>query len=231
VKVVILQPSYIPWRGYFHLIQKADIFVFYDCVQYDDRGWRNRNKIKTAQGAQWMTVPVNSKGCQTSGTAIKDIPVVWDSDWAEKHRRTIALSYAKAPFFHHYREFISEIYSRRDEKLSNLTCEAAELIARELGITHTSFMRSSQLPAEGLKTDRLLSILRFLGATHYITGPSAQSYMDLDKFKTYGVTVEYMQYNYPKYPQLHGAFDPQVSVLDLLMNTGTEAGKYIWGDL
>jgi hypothetical protein len=229
MKVVILQPSYIPWRGYFDQIHKADLFVFYDCVQYDDRGWRNRNKIKTTQGAQWITVPVNSKGCQTSGTAIKDIPIVWESDWAEKHRRTIALSYAKAPFFGDYSELLGEIYSRRDEKLSDLTCGTTEMIARALGIKHTRFMRSSQLPAEGTKTDRLLSILKHLDATHYISGPSAQSYMELDKFDAAGVTVEYMRYEYPEYPQLHGAFEPQVSVLDLLLNTGPDAGRHIWG--
>jgi hypothetical protein len=228
MKVVILQPSYIPWRGYFDQIHKADLFVFYDCVQYDDRGWRNRNKIKTAHGAQWITVPVNSKGCQTSGTAIKDIPIVWESDWAEKHRRTIALSYAKAPFFSDYTKLLEDIYSRRDESLSDLTCETIEMIARALGIEHTRFLRSSKLPAAGTKTDRLLSILKHLGATHYISGPSAQSYMELDKFDTASITVEYMRYSYPDYPQLHGPFESQVSVLDLLLNAGPDAGKYIW---
>jgi hypothetical protein len=229
VKAAILQPSYIPWRGYFHQIQKADVFVFYDCVQYDDRGWRHRNKIKTPLGAQWITVPVNSKGCQTLATPIKDIPIVWASDWAEKHLKTISLNYAKAPFFSNYRKLLEDIYSRRDKNLSDLTCETTEMIARALVIQHTRFLRSSQLPAAGTKSDRLLSILEHLGATHYISGPSAQSYMELDKFDAAGITVEYMRYDYPEYPQLHGPFEPQVSVLDLLLNKGPDASKYIWG--
>jgi hypothetical protein len=91
MRVVILQPSYIPWRGYFHQIQKADVFVFYDCVQYDKHGWRNRNKIKTSNGPQWLTIPVNSKGCVSAGLAIKDASIVWNANWAEKHLKSISL--------------------------------------------------------------------------------------------------------------------------------------------
>ncbi len=228
MKAVILQPSYIPWRGYFHQIQKSDVFVFYDCVQYDKHGWRNRNKIKTRNGPQWLTIPVNSKGCVSDGLAIKDVSIVWNANWAEKHLKTIRLNYAKAPFFSNYQELLEDIYARRDANLSDLTCATTEMTARALGITHTRFIKSSQLPAEGTKTDRLLSILKYLNATHYISGPSAQSYMEVDKFDAAGITVEYMRYDYPEYPQLHGAFEPQVSVLDLLFNTGPDVGRYIW---
>lgn len=226
VKAVILQPSYIPWRGYFDQVRKADIFVFYDCVQYDDRGWRNRNRIKTAQGAQWLTVPVNSKGCQTLKTPIADIPIVWDAPWPEKHLKALQLSYGKAPFFREYSELLDAIYERRDEKLADFTCDSTELIARALGINHTRFVRSSSLPAEGAKSDRLLSLLRHLGATHYISGPSALSYMELEKFADAGISVEFMDYNYQPYTQLHGPFEPQVTALDLLFNLGPEASRH-----
>jgi len=228
LKVVILQPSYIPWRGYFDQVRKADVFVFYDCVQYDDRGWRNRNKVKTAQGEQWLTVPVNSKGCQTLKTPIVDIPIVWDTAWPEKHLKTLQLNYGKAPFFRENRLFLDEIYGRHDEKLADFTCATTELIARKLGIDHTNFLRSSQLPAEGSKTDRLLSILVHLGATHYISGPSARDYIERDKFDAAGISLEFMTYDYPEYPQINGAFAPQVSVLDLLFNAGPEARNFIW---
>ena len=228
MRVVVLQPSYIPWRGYFHQIQKADVFVFYDCVQYDKHGWRNRNKIKTTNGEQWLTVPVNAKGCVSGGREIASVPIVWATDWADKHMKSIMQSYSKAPFFGPYRPLLDMIYGRRDDKLADFTCATTELIARELGINHTKFMRSSQLPAEGVKTDRLISILVHLGATHYISGPSARDYIERDKFDAAGISLEFMTYDYPDYPQINGAFVPQVSVLDLLFNTGPEAHNFIW---
>src|SRR5262249_39831692 len=120
---VILQPSYIPWRGYFHQIQKADVFVFYDCVQYDDRGWRNRNKIKTPKGAQWLTIPVHSKGSQTQAIPIKDIGIVWDSAWNKKHLGALQQNYSKAPHFKNYVPLLEEFYGRRDTMLADFTCE------------------------------------------------------------------------------------------------------------
>ena len=228
MKAVILQPSYIPWRGYFHQIQKADAFVFYDCVQYDDRGWRNRNKIKTAQGEQWLTVPVNSKGCQTFKTPIMDIPIIWETAWPEKHLKAIQHSYCKTPFFREHGSLLEAIYGRRDERLADFTCATTELIARKLGIGHTKFFRSSQLPAQGSKTDRLVSILVHLGATHYISGPSAQDYIEKEKFDAVGISLEFMRYDYPEYPQVNGSFTSNVSILDLMFNTGPKAEKYIW---
>ncbi len=226
---VILQPSYIPWRGYFDLIAKADVFVFYDCVQYDDRGWRNRNQIKTASGRKWLSIPVNAKGAQTKSTAIRDIRIVWEELWSKKHLRAIQHSYGKAPFFAQYAPLLEEVYARRDSLLADLTCALTVALARELGITSTRFLRSSELPAQGAGTDRLLSILRQLGAVHYISGPSARDYLEPVKFEQAGITLEYIGYDYPEYPQLHGDFEPHVSILDLLFMTGPEAGKYIWG--
>lgn len=228
MNVVILQPSYVPWRGYFHQIQKADIFVFYDCVQYDKHGWRNRNIIKTPQGDQWITVPVSTKGSVSGRTPIHEIPIIWNTTWTEKHVRALQMNYAKAPFFKRYKPLLEEIFSRHDKMLSDFTCASTERLARELGIKHTQFMRSSTLPAEGTKTDRLLSILKHLGATHYISGPSARDYMEQEKFIAAGISVEYMTYDYPEYPQLHGGFLPNVTVLDLLFNVGEDASQFIW---
>ena len=228
MKVVILQPSYIPWRGYFHQIYKADFFIFYDCVQYDKHGWRNRNSIKTNQGAQWLTIPVNTKGCVSEGKLIKDIPISWDMAWNEKHFKAIIQSYSKAPFFKKFQPLLEEIYLRHDALLSDLTCTTTEIIARELGIAHTKFIRSTELGAEGSKTDRLIWILKKVGATHYISGPSAVDYIEREIFEEAGISLEFMAYDYPQYPQLHGNFQPQVSVLDLLFNVGPDAGKYIW---
>lgn len=227
--VVVLQPSYIPWRGYFHQIQKSDIFVFYDCVQYDKNGWRNRNKIKTSQGEKWLTIPVSKKGSYDEGRKIKDIPIKWDQPWSKKHKKSLAQNYSKAPFFKYYRNLTEQIFNRHDAMLADFTSATTEIIARELGIIKTRFLRSSELELDGSKNDRILSILKQLNATHYITGPSAQVYLDKTKFDEAGILVEIIKYNYPEYPQIHGVFNPHVSILDLLFNVGPESHRFIWG--
>jgi len=229
MRCAIVQPSYIPWRGYFDMIRKADIFVFYDCVQYDDRGWRNRNQIKTQDGLKWLTIPVRSRGAQTHCIQIKDIPIVWDTAWHKKHLNAISHSYAKAPYVDQYVCLLENYYERRYALLADLTCDLTIALARELGVHRTEFVRSSTLTGEGKKTDRLLSILRQLGASHYISGPTARSYMESEKFDAAGITIEYMNYQYPEYLQLHGSFMPNVSIIDLLLMAGRDAGKYIWG--
>jgi hypothetical protein len=229
LKCVILQPSYIPWRGYFHQIQKADVFVFYDDVQYDDRGWRNRNRIKTERGVRWLTVPVRSRGNQVEGIPIKDIRIAWERAWADKHWATIRHSYGKAPFFKRYAPLVEAFYKRRDERLADLTIHMSIALAAELGIQSTRFLRSSSLLASGTRTDRLLSLLKAVGSDHYISGPSAREYIDQAKLDAARVTVEYMDYDYPQYEQLHPPYEARVSILDLLFMKGPESGRYIWG--
>jgi len=229
VNVVILQPSYIPWRGVFDQIQRADLFVFYDDVQYDKRGWRNRNQIKTPRGRQWLTIPVHSRGAQTQNIPIHQIRIAWENPWNEIHFKAIQQSYSRAPHFDSYRALLETFYQRRDEFLADFTIEFTIALARELGNTHTRFLRSSEIPGiNGQKTDRLIQILQAVGATHYVSGPSARDYIENEKFEQAGITLEYMQYNYPEYPQLYPPFDPQVSVLDLLFMTGSEASSYIF---
>lgn len=227
MNVVILQPSYIPWRGYFDQIARADIFIFYDDVQYDKHGWRNRNQIKTAQGKQWLTIPVHSGGV-TQGIPIKDVKIDWSKPWAKNHWKALQISYARAPYFHAYAPLLEPFYQRQDVYLADFTIELTIALARELGNSHTRFMRSSGLPGiDGQKTERLIQILTRVGASHYISGPSARDYIEQEQFDRAGISLEYMQYAYPEYPQLHPPFDPQVSVLDLLFMTGPEASKFI----
>jgi hypothetical protein len=227
MKVVILQPSYIAWRGYFDQIRRADLFVFYDDVQYDKRGWRNRNQIKTPQGKKWLTIPVHSRGAQTENIAINQIKIAWDKPWNSDHLQAFKHSYARAPYFKEYQPLLEALYGRRDEYLADFTIEGTILLARELGFTSTRFMRASELTGiEGQKTDRLISVLKQAGGTHYISGPSAGSYMEPEKFAAAGISLEYMEYDYPEYPQLYPPYDPFVSILDLLFMTGPEAGNY-----
>ncbi len=228
MKCVILQPSYIPWRGYFHQIQKADIFVFYDDVQFDRRGWRNRNQIKTPHGLQWLTIPVYSKGYQIEHTPINKIEICWDTSWNIKHWNAIKNAYIRAPHFRRYSEIIESWYTRKPELLADFVIDVTLSLAKELGLTNKTFLRSSSLSVDGSKTDRLLAILVKIGATHYITGPSAREYIEEQKFRDFGITLEYMEYNYPEYPQLHPPYTPFVSILDLLMMVGDDAARYIW---
>ncbi len=226
---VILQPSYIPWRGLFHQIQKADVFVFYDDVQYDDRGWRNRNRVKTASGTQWLTIPVFSGGAQVEATPIHEVPICWDRPWTRKHWTTIRHAYSRAPFFSRYAPLIEGFYARRDERLADFTIDFTVALAKELGIEGTRFVRSSSLDVGGERMERLIGILKAVGGRHYISGPSARDYIDEGMLAAAGMTLEYMSYDYPEYAQLHPPFDPQVSVLDLLFMKGPESPAFIWG--
>jgi len=226
--VTILQPSYIPWRGYFHQIARSDLFIFYDDVQYDKHGWRNRNRIKTPSGARWLTIPVHSAGNVVQEIPINQIQVDWRKNWPESHFQLFAESYKDAPFFKKYRDLIKCFYSEKPVLLAEFTIQTTISLTRELGISHTAFMRSSQIPGlTGKKTDRLIQILNHVHATHYVSGPSAQSYIEEEKFSEAGITIEYMAYNYREYTQLYPPFDPQVSILDLMFMTGDQALSYI----
>lgn len=226
MNVVILQPSYIPWRGYFDQIRRADLFIFYDDIQYDKHGWRNRNQIKTHQGKQWLTIPVHSRGV-TSGTPIKDVRIDWSKPWTKTHLKSLTVSYSKAPHFKKYLRMLESIFERRDEFLADFTIATSILLARELGFISTRFIRSSELlNIDGQKTDRVVNVLKKVGAVHYICGPSASSYMEPEKFDEAGITFEYMEYNYPEYQQLYPPYDPFVTILDLMFMMGPQSGEF-----
>ncbi len=228
MKCTILQPSYIPWRGYFHQIQKSDVFVFYDDVQYDKHGWRNRNRIKTAQGAQWLTIPVRKKGNVEEAKEIREVEIAWDRPWNRKHLSALTQSYTKAAWFGDFAPLLNEWYSSTPSKLADFAIELTIELANRLGIHRARFLRSSQLGVPGFRTERLISIVKSVGCDHYISGPSAKNYLREDSFREAGITLEYMHYDYPEYPQLYPPFDPYVSILDLLFMTGKDAPKYIW---
>ena len=228
---VILQPSYIPWRGYFDQINRADVFVFYDDVQYDKHGWRNRNQIKTAQGRQWLTIPVHSHKVIENSFSIRQVEIDWSRPWNITHWKALTFAYGRAPYFHAYTSLLESFYQRHDNFLADFTIDLTVALAKEIGIHHTRFVRSSEMILNGRKTDRLVQILTRLGADNYISGPSARDYLEEDKLASVGITLEFMDYNYPEYPQLYPPFDPFVSILDLLFMTGPDASKYIFGKL
>jgi hypothetical protein len=227
MKCAILQPCYLPWRGYFDQIRKADVFVFYDDVQYDARGWRNRNRVLGPAGPHWITIPVHHRGSQTQRRPIHTIEICWDSDWPAKHLRTLECYYRRAPYFDEVLSWLAPFYRRRDRYLADLAIDLTLVVVERMSLPPTRFLRSSRMQAGGRRTARLLSILQQVGATHYITGPSARAYLDESLLEQNGITVEYMVYDYPSYPQLRAGFVSDLSIVDLLLMTGPDAGKYL----
>lgn len=227
MRCAIIQPSYIPWRGYFHMIEKSDVFVFYDDVQYDKHGWRNRNKIKTANGPQWLTIPVAARGNVVTGLPVHEVRIA-DRRWTSKHLASFSQAYARAPHVDRCLALLEPHLSREQDKLADLTIGLTIDIAEALGLQR-EFVRSSALDLPDDRMGRLLGALTHVGATHYISGPSARSYLDEGQLAQTGISVEYMSYDYPEYGQLHPPYEPQVSVLDLLAMQGDRAPSFIWG--
>jgi hypothetical protein len=231
MKCVILQPSYIPWRGYFHQVREADVFVFYDDVQYDAHGWRNRNRIKSANGSIWLTIPVLQKGARSQSIPIRDIEISWSRDWARKHWTTLCQSYRAAPHFERYAPLLESFYSSRPRRLAEFDVALTRALADQLGIRGTRFLNASEIERpKARRTDDLLAILRHVGADEYVSGPSARTYLDAEAFHRAGVRLTFMRYDYAEYAQLHPPYDPRVSILDLLFMVGPEASGYIWGE-
>jgi hypothetical protein len=225
VRAVILQPGYIPWLGFFEQLQRADVFVIYDDVQFDRRGWRNRNRVKGPAGPVWLTVPVIQKG--HFGDSVCDTLIDNSRPWRRKHMRSLQRFYSRAPFFDDYFPEIVETLDADYEKLVDLDITLIYLLARFLGEPPDKFRRSSEIGVAGGKTTRLLNICRELGADEYYTGAAARNYFEIDLFDSAGIRVEFQDYIHPVYPQLHGGFEPYLSVVDLLFNTGKEAAKII----
>lgn len=225
--VAIVQSNYIPWKGYFDLIARVDEFVLYDDVQYTRRDWRNRNRVKTPHGVQWLTVPVEVKGRYLQ--LIRDT-VVSDRAWASEHWRTLQHCYARAPHLSAYRAQFEALYAKAGELtlLSDVNRLFLSAICEMLGI-RTAITSSADYGVEVEDpTERLVEICRRAGATEYVSGPAAKAYMDEAIFDRAGVALHYMSYDgYPEYPQLHPPFEHAVSVVDLLFNTGARAPAYM----
>lgn len=224
--VAVIQSNYLPWKGYFDIIHDVDLFIFYDDVQYTKNDWRNRNKIKTLKGAEWIAIPVGKR----EDRLICDVEIN-DRSWSEKHWQKLNQCYLKAPFFKCYEGFFKEFYLKDEyQNLSELNQFLIKAISKEFLGIQTTFADSRTFKPAGKKLDRLIDLLLKAGATKYISGPSARGYIDELQFLEVGIELVYKDYSgYPEYPQFFPPFTHQVSILDLLFQTGSNAPNYIWG--
>jgi len=223
-KVAILQSNYIPWKGYFDLIDQVDDFVIYDTVQYTKNDWRNRNTIKTTYGRQWLTIPVRVDNHEQK---IQETQVA-NSVWAKKHFSSLSQNYAKTPFFKAYKEELASLYSEAGTLglLSDINRLFIEWVNAKLGITTNILTATSFQSDENDRVKRLVDICSALNADTYISGPAAKGYLDQNMFLADNIQVEWMDYgDYPVYPQLFGEFEHSVSVMDAIFNLGEDA-KY-----
>lgn len=221
MRLVVMQPSYLPWLGYFDLLIQADLFLFYDTVQYDKDGWRNRNRIKTANGPQWLTVPVLTSGLNKP--LIKDIKINNREPWQRKHLKSLQMNYAKTKFYDETYPEVESILSRDWERLMELNEAVIRKLCGMLEI-RTSIQRVSELGLdfdEG-KNEKLIQICKHVGADEFYEAAGGKGYIEESLFKENGIHLRFQDYKHPVYPQLYGDFVSSLSVVDLLCNCGRE---------
>jgi len=224
-RVAIVQSNYIPWKGYFDMIAAVDEFILYDDMQYTRRDWRNRNRIKTPNGLEWLTVPVDAKGKYFQ--KIKDTRIS-GHEWVRDHWRSLVLNYSRAGFFEEVSPYFESIYlDHKFEFLSDLNRKLIEVVCQFLGITTVIRSSTDFMLIDG-KTERLIDLCLQVGGEEYITGPAAKDYVDVDLFQQSGIELTWFDYNnYRAYPQLWGEFQHGVTMLDLLFNCGKESHFYM----
>jgi len=215
-KIAISQSNYIPWKGYFDLINMVDEFILYDDTQYTRRDWRNRNKIKTPNGLKWLTIPVDVKGKYFQ--KIRETKIS-DKNWRTKHWQQIKQNYSNAKNFEKYQYFFEELYLNCKEKyLSEINYKFLISINKILKIK-TKIRFSSEFDIYGNQTEKLLNICKQCNAKIYISGPSAKKYFDEQLAEKNNIQVEWINYkNYEEYEQLYQPFDHKVTILDLIFN-------------
>jgi hypothetical protein len=220
LRVSVLQSNYIPWRGYFDIIRRSDVFVFYDDVKFTKNDWRNRNQVKGPNGPIWLTIPCP----KNYSVKINEVQPT-NAEWQEKHWRTITQCYSKSPFFRKYSDFFEDFYLKHEWcSLSELNQIVIKHIAREIFGFTAQFASSSDFILSGTKESRLIDLLKKIGTSVYISGPSAKSYINPEHFKSVGIEIEWMDYgHYREYNQQFPPYNPFVSIVDQIFNVGPES--------
>jgi len=220
--IAILQPSYLPWLGFFEQMERCGKFVFLDDVQYTKNDWRNRNRIKTRQGVQWLTVPVTFR----FGQKINEIVLSNTEKWQKKHLQALRTSYGKSPFFHQYFPEIERIILKDHSKLIDLTIELVLWIADILGLQSSTHFSSELAIQNNDRQERLIEICKKMDCDTFYEGSSGKDYIDIYLFKKHGITVIFQEYHHPYYNQLwlqENGFISHLSIIDLMFNHGPDS--------
>ncbi len=213
--IAIHQPQYLPWLGYLDKIDKADVFVILDNVQFKKNEWQNRNRIKTAQGYQWITVPVLYRFPEK----INEVRINNNENWGRKHLQAFITNYSKSPCYENYISFFEDIFSRNWERLVDINVEIIKFLITTLDLK-TRLVMASDLELREGPTERLIDICRTLGSHKYLAGKDGNKYMNLELFDKEGIEVIFQDFKHPEYNQLFGDFEPYMSAIDLLFNCG-----------
>lgn len=227
--VTIHQPEYLPWLGFFDRIAKADLFVVLDQVQFQ-RGFINRNKIKTPTGWQWLTVPIIHEFHRKSINQVEIDNQI--TDWKRSHWAGLVHNYSKAPYFGEYSDFFKDVFERDWKLLAELDIYLIKNLMNLLGLK-TSLKKSSSLNVGGKSTELLINICKEVGADTYLSGEGGKRYMDMKRFEEEGIKVLFQEFNHPKYPQAfekEAGFIPNLSIVDLLFNCGQKSLNIIKGE-
>jgi len=220
-RIAIMQPTYLPWLGYFALMESVDIFVFLDSVQFSKRSWQQRNKIKTDSGPIWLTIPVSTKGKRNQ--LIREVNIDYSRKFPKNHIDLMIQSYQQSPFFNEYADEIFKVIEQKKLSLSSLTIDLIHLIRSFLSI-NTPIVYSTELTSIGVKDEMLASLCSELEANEYISPIGSKQYLNDSKFfKQLNIEIKYFEYNHPQYNQINGEFLPYMSVVDLLFNNGKES--------
>jgi len=223
--VVISQPMLFPWVGMFEQIRLADVYVHYTDVQFSKGSFVNRVQIKTAGGFHWLTVPL--KNLQL-GQYIDEVEINEAKDWRKGHLDFLAQALRGAPYVREALGLVESVYAEKTTRLADVAIRSLEAVLTYFGLARgRRFVRSPELGIGGAGSARVLEIVKKFGGTIYVSGHGARNYLEHEAFEHAGVRVEYMDYRRTPYPQLHGAFNPHVSVLDLIANTGRVGLDYI----
>lgn len=221
-KISIHQPVYLPWLGFFEKILASEIFVFLDDVQYEKNGWQNRNKIRTSEGEMWLTIPVHNH----KGLNLNEIKIQNNSNWINKHTKSIIQNYSKSEFFNNFWQDFELIYEKQYDRLIDVNIDFIKLLMEKLGIkTKTIF--SSELKIEKMGSERILEICKKLKADSYISGIGGKNYLNMDDFKKNDIIVEFQNFQHPEYRQRCEPFIPNMAAIDLLFNEGNDAIKFL----
>jgi len=227
--VGIHQPEHLPWLGFWNKLYKSDLFVLLDNTQFRKNYFQNRNRIRTANGWTWITVPVFTKGKSTQQIKEVEINNVTDITWQKKHWKTIEQNYIRAPYFNEYKDIFSKFYLKKWTKLADLNIKFIYTIKEILGIK-TEIVLGSSLDVKGERSDLLLDICKKVGATTYLSGRFGKDYLEESKFRIENIKVVYQEFNHPVYNQVFKPFIPEMSIIDLIFNEGDKSVIILQGE-